>query len=278
LANLIKPSISPSDLKPIAEKYAGCRAFERMLRQLTANCDFFRFFARYTYFNSVFGAGVANLVGDIARRLELFRDPQEPARITSDRSVEIAADFFATIVDEFAGKSESRQPTHRRLAQTALKSVSVFFGYEPASLNDPGSLNTSTLSATKEVLAGYGILKQMDEMELFEAMGFHLGSEMLADEEFRILDAFLKSRFPELLEFMNNSPRIFNGDFGAESWVCLHARIEADHFELALSGSNRAIEYYAGTNNRTDLKAWTLEGFAKFARVQATFMENLMKG
>src|SRR5206468_1877450 len=56
---------------------------------------------RYIQFNSAFGAGLANLAGEIAARQGLFRDAQEPLRIVADRSAEVASDFFFAAIDEF---------------------------------------------------------------------------------------------------------------------------------------------------------------------------------
>jgi len=270
-------TIEKSELTPIVDHYGGSRTFERTLSHIADKADFLRLFARYVHFNSIFGSGVANLAGAIAARQDLFRDLQEPATLTADRSVEVASYFFATAVDEFAGKSDRRQYTHRFLAQASLKAAAQFFGYGGSALDRSAPLNKATRMAVREVMQGYGLQQPMEEENLFSAMGFHLGSEILADAEFRILDNCLHSKWRELAEFMERSPRFAGGGYGADSWVHLHARIEADHFELARTGSNRAFVYYAGTHCQADLRTWILNGFSKFTEVQARFMENLME-
>src|SRR5712692_316283 len=222
-------TIEKSELTPIVDHYGGSRTFERTLSHIADKADFLRLFARYVHFNSIFGSGVANLAGAIAARQDLFRDLQEPATLTADRSVEVASYFFATAVDEFAGKSDRRQYTHRFLAQASLKAAAQFFGYGGSALDRSAPLNKATRMAVREVVQGYGLQQPMEEENLFSAMGFHLGSEILADAEFRI-------------------PRFPGAAHASDSWVHLHARIAADHFALARTRSNRALFYYAGTH------------------------------
>src|SRR5713226_133894 len=174
-------TIEKSELTPIVDHYGGSRTFERTLSHIADKADFLRLFARYVHFNSIFGSGVANLAGAIAARQDLFRDLQEPATLTADRSVEVASYFFATAVDEFAGKSDSRQYTHRFLAQASLKAAAQFFGYGCSALDRSAPLNKATRMAVREVMQGYGLQQPMEEENLFSAMGFHLGSEILAD-------------------------------------------------------------------------------------------------
>jgi hypothetical protein len=58
-------------------------------------------------------------------------------------------------------------------------------------------------------------------------------------------------------------------------WVRIHTGVEAEHFDAALKGANKALRYYVGPGDPAQVKAWILEGFARFARVQAAFMEAL---
>ena len=50
---------------------------------------------------------------------------------------------------------------------------------------------------------------------------------------------------------------------------------QAEHFDAALKGVNRALRYYAGRYDLAQVKTWMLGGFARFARVQAGFMAAL---
>jgi len=51
--------------------------------------------------------------------------------------------------------------------------------------------------------------------------------------------------------------------------------VEAEHFDAALKGANKALRYYVGPAQPAEVKGWILEGFRRFADVQAAFMAAL---
>jgi hypothetical protein len=107
-------------------------------------------------------------------------------------------------------------------------------------------------------------------------MGFHSGSEVLADQEFTIIDAFFRGRRPELVRAMESTRvEILGQKHDAYYWVRIHTSVEADHFDAALAGVNKALRFYAGGTEGEAVKLWVLEGFAEFAAVQAAFMARL---
>jgi hypothetical protein len=231
---------------------------------------------RYIQFNSAFGAGVANLAGEIAARQGLFRDGDEPVRILSDRAAEVAADFFLAAIDEFDDRATPWRDTHRTLAQATLKAAGAFFGYAPARLNDVVRINPATERARERVWEGYGIGARLDEPALFRAMGFHAGSEVLADREFTVLDETLRATRPELVRALESSRvEILHFRHSAYYWIHIHTSVEADHFDAALAGVNKALRFYAGDAGPASAKAWVLEGFSRFSELQAEFMSDL---
>ena len=58
-------------------------------------------------------------------------------------------------------------------------------------------------------------------------------------------------------------------------WIRIHTGVEAEHFDAALKGVNNALRYYAGSSDLATVKAWILDGFTRFAGVQADFMAAL---
>lgn len=273
----ITESIQKLDLEPILATHSGTRSFARVLQHIASGDELLRALGRYTYFNSVFGSGVANLAGELAARQDLFRDPEEALEIIADRSVEVAADIFFSAIDEFGGHGRIRRTTHRVLAQATLKAAGNFFGYTPARLNHIARLNLNTLATRGRVLDGYGINQVVDKRKLFSAMGFHMGSEVLADEEFRTLDSLLRVKYPELVEYLEKTPvEIDCHRHSAYFWIHIHTSVEADHFESAMKSANRALYYYAGLESRKCIKNWILDGFTAFAAVQTEFMQKLI--
>jgi hypothetical protein len=232
--------------------------------------------ARYVQFNSAFGPGLSNLAGEIAARQGLFRDEAEPVRILADRAAEVGADFFYAAIDEFDDRATTWRDTHRTLAQATVKGAGAFFGYAPEQLNPVLRINPATEEAMRRVWHGYGIGERLPEPRLFSAMGFHVGSEILADREFLIIDQVLKERRPDLVAHLSATKvEILGQKHDAYYWVHIHTGVEAEHFDAALHGVNSALRFYAGAHDPAEVKGWILAGFASFARVQGEFMAAL---
>jgi hypothetical protein len=269
-------SIARSDLEHVLASHRGNERLRSAVESATQPARLLSVLGRYIQFNSAFGAGVANLAGEIAARQGLFRDPQEPVTILADRAAEVGADFFYAAVDEFDDRATPWRDTHRTLAQATLKGMASFFGFQPEQLNDVIRINQATRIAMAQVWEGYGVGARLEDRRLFQAMGFHTGSEILADQEFVILDRVFRAARPELvaaLEAMRVP--ILEQKHNAYYWIRIHTGVEAEHFDAALKGANKALGYYAGPDDVTGAKAWILEGFARFAEVQGAFMAAL---
>jgi hypothetical protein len=268
--------ITRDDLQPILAVHQGTHALRSAVEGAGPPPHLLSVIARYIQFNSAFGPGLANLAGEIAARQGLFQDPEEVVRILADRAAEVAADFFYAAVDEFDDRATPWRDTHRTLAQATLKGMGSFFGYAPAQLNDVLHVNPATEDAMDLVWEGYGVGASLEEARLFRAMGFHTGSEILADQEFVVLDQTLRARRPDMVAALEKMKIPILGErHNAYYWVRIHTGVEAEHFDAALKGVNNALRFYAGREPEATVKGWILEGFRTFADVQAEFMARL---
>lgn len=273
---LLQPSsISwPTDLQPIPHVNDGCEQLRVTLHHLRTKEDLLRVLGQYIQFNAPFGAGVASLAGQVAVRRDLFGDSNEPIDIVSDRSSEIAAHIFAAAVEEFCGCSPQHSQSHRRLAQQALKAAGKFFGYKPDSLNVIVEPTRATESSTQKVQRGYGIGHRMNENALLHGIGFHIGSEQLAGEEFRIFDSFLRQEHHDLVEYMETvDPEI--SDVQTYIWFRLHTTVEDEHADHAVKAANLALQYYRGKQKVDAVKSRIVQGVAHFAKVQTDFIKRI---
>jgi hypothetical protein len=270
-------TIDKSDLEPILAAQLGNRLFQEMLDKTESPKDLLCSLGRYIHFNSVFGSGVANLAGEIGSRQDLFREPNEDVAIIADRSVEVAANFFFAAIDEFGDRGKIHRSTHRTLAQSTLKATGNFFGLTLTELNDIACPYESTLIGIRKIREGYGINQIVNEEKIFRAIGFHIGSEVLADEEFNILNGFLRARRPELVRYLEQTKVEINGtENGAYRWIQIHTSVEADHFSAAVAGANMALHYYTGPESQACIKGWIIDGIKDFTTVQTEFMKNLI--
>jgi hypothetical protein len=271
-----RPSIGRDDLQSTLESHTGNDDLRAAFEQAREPKRLLSVLGRYVQFNSAFGAGLANLAGEIAARQGLFLDAEEPVRLLSDRAADVAADFFYAAVDEFDDRATPWRDTHRTLAQATIKGTGLHLGFRLDQLDAAISINDETRAAMARVFDGYGVGARLEERALFEAMGFHVGSEILADREFVVIDETLRRTRAELvaaLEAMKVD--ILGAKHNAYYWIRIHTGVEAEHFDAALKGVNRALGYYAGESEPSQIKAWILGGFERFARVQAGFMAAL---
>ncbi|HET7291125.1 MAG TPA: hypothetical protein VFM88_01745 [Vicinamibacteria bacterium] len=266
--------ISREDLQPVLESHRGNAALEAAFeRAAGGEAALLSALGRYIQFNGAFGPGLANLAGEIAARRDLFRDRDEPVRILQDRASDVASDFFHAAVDEFDDRATPWRDTHRTLAQATLKGLGRVFGYEPAQLNDVVAINRGTEEAMVRVQEGYGLGAALSEERLFRGMGFHTGSEVLADEEFTIIDRVLKSKRADVVKALQAMKvEMLGAKHDAYYWIFIHTSVEADHFDAAVKGVNKALRFYSGAAPLPTVKGWILDGFRDFADVQQAFM------
>lgn len=244
-----------------------------------------RFLGRYTSWNGYFGSGVATLAGKIGRCRGLFLDPAQPVRALADRSVYVASFFFDAARDEFDDRDTVHRDTHRCLAQSTLKGLIDAASDAGALSSDAAAINALLqepdwlLQLNTRVAKGYGSGSPDDLPTVFEAIGYHLGSELLADQEFSTIDATLRSEAPELVERLRAARVTISGqEHAAYQWIAIHSGhgggAEADHFEWATQGARLAYRFVPDTLH-ADLTLALERGFDAFARDHLEFFQRV---
>ncbi len=255
--------ISKLEIDSIIEKYDGHQIFQTALHNAgQSSLVLVQLLAQYIQFNSIFGAGVANLAGELAGRQDMFRDPNEPMALIADRSSDVAAAVFYAAIDEFAQKK-----THRRMAQETLREAVNYRSRTRTDSDYPFQLLAATQIAISEVARCYCLNRSSSEADLFRGIGFHIGSELLADAEFNILDSFLMQHRKELVSHLKEKR--------AYAWVAVHTSVEAEHFDSAMRSAKLALDFYTG--NRQEARLWILNGLKDFANIQSNFMHALLQ-
>jgi hypothetical protein len=244
-----------------------------------------RFLGRYTSWNGLFGSGVAALAGKIGRSRRLFLDPDEPIHALADRSVYVGSFFFDAARDEFDDRDTAHRDTHRCLAQAMLKGALAHAARSDPRFDDPEFVNhwlesplwLKALGA--RVAQSYGAGTPDDAATVFRAMGYHLGSEVLADKEFSAIDSTLRESQPDLVAFLSRyKARIGGEEHLAYQWLRIHSGhgggVEADHFAWATRGARLAFDYVGSVLQR-ELRHQIDLGFVDFARDHREFFEHV---
>lgn len=235
-----------------------------------------RFMNRYAKWNCRFAAGVARLVSNVGDAVELFTEPGKPIGL-ADRSCYIASFFFDAARDEFNDHITRHRDPHRSLAQATLIGMAQALGQEIV-LHEPTEPWLRTLAdlvvhrydgSTTPVR--YTSLAD----KLFSGIGFHLGSEILADSEFSMIDDFLRTNRNDLVQSMlRTKVALADAEHRSYAWIGVHSghdgAAEADHFEWGLQGANLALQHLEADQRAQAVQALK-SGFMHFADMHYMF-------
>jgi hypothetical protein len=244
-----------------------------------------RFLGRYASWNGWFGSGVAALAAKIGRSRALFIDPNEPVLALADRSVLVASYFFDAARDEFDDRDTVHRDTHRCLAQALLKGSLGFLAAKDRTLSEANHVNELLApplwldALGVRVAESYGAGTIDDPAGVFRAIGYHLGSEVLADREFSLIDESMRRDHSELVaQLTSQTVEIAGQEHVAYQWIAIHSGhgggAEADHFEWATRGARLALGYVP-EKHRAPLRRQIHIGFIDFARDHREFFENV---
>jgi hypothetical protein len=258
-------------------EHSGSKHFlESILTQIASNVQLINFLHRYSVFNGDFAGGVASLAGAFHVRRDLFRDSAEKLIHCADRSSEIASYIFFAAEDEYADRYTSRRVTHRQLGQILLKETALYFNVDLDTFDQTFVMNPEIDVVLEKVIEGYRVNTKNSEEDIFRALGFHIGSELLADQEFRLIDRFLTIRYQGLVEHLTNTQTPYGTD--AYRWISLHTKVEVEHFDHAITAAQKAKDYYCGkAHTKQEVEDMILEGFVNFGQLQRRFFYNVLQ-
>ena len=234
------------------------------------------FMGRFFQYASAFGVGQTALASQVAARKDLFKFSGEVG-VFADASMTVGHGIFSGAIDEFSDREVAGGHSHRALALATLKGMAGFFQCDLTGLSDRVRRHAPTQDAVRQVSRSYGVNVVMDEPDLFRGFGFHLGTEILGEDENRVLDDFFNARCPELMAYLDRNAVEINGvRVPANVWFKRHIVAEAEHFAAGLDAANLALEYYAGSETRAQVKQWMLEGVRAVALVQRGVMQTIL--
>ncbi len=234
-----------------------------------------RFFKHYASWNGCFANGVAALTCLVGNEREMFLEPGFP-RAVADRSNYIASFFFDAARDEYDDHINPERDSHRCMAQAALLCIKDYFALPDTLLDEPDLPELEAIN--RAVLAGYRGEAQSaggPVARTFAAIGYHLGSELLADGEFSTIDETLRREHDALVQhLMRRTVTLAGGTHRCYAWVGVHSGhgggVEAEHFDHAMHGAQLALQYLA-KGSTTEATAALVKGFQAFDRDHASF-------
>lgn len=258
-----------------SENFGSKKFLGLILEKINSKEQVINFIHRYTVFNGDFAGGVANLAGEFHIRGDIFKGDLNTDSI-NDKGSEIATEIYFAAEDEYADRQFKVRVTHRQLAQELLRAVIDYFKIEHNDFPRLFLLNKKTNEVILRVREGYCLNKENTEDDLFRGLGFHIGSELLADQEFNLIDKFLRGNYSGLVKFLENKKSNFD-NIKSYRWISLHTVVEIEHLDHAFIAAERTVMYYKGKKSKEDVEKLILEGFLNFAKLQKDFFDNILR-
>lgn len=272
--------MSPISKDSLLDSVAEINPVIECLKAIKTNRQLMTFLLHYADWNAVFAAGVTRLTSNISMSRNWFVDRSVPAAV-GDRSLYIASFIFDAARDEYNDRIMQHRDPHRSLAQSLVVSAAEI-------LDQKDLLNSVTRwphSALDEItLEGYNgaqLDKALSIFNIFSGIGYHLGSEILADDEFTKIDLYLRQNHNDLVQaLMRKAVNIHGVNHRSYSWIGIHsggdggAAVEQDHFVDALQAANFALEL-VDPSVKDNCAAAIKAGFAKFKSDRVKFFQIL---
>ncbi|AFY95800.1 hypothetical protein [Chamaesiphon minutus] len=230
------------------------------------------FMQRYAHFNGFAGSLVARLASSIGLSRDLFNQPGIPVVDRADRGLDIAAKVLAATIDEHAD-SGAQQVTHRTLAQATMQAIGDYAGLSDLQCNQIAQTPEWMNDIITDLVSGYQG-KIGDLQALVTAVGFHIGSELLADREYSLIDKVVRHNnrgvgFDRYLQ--GKQVEIGGKRLSPWYWIVVHGKhnstgVEAEHCQLAIDALNAIVEYRP--ESAATILEWASTGFIAFAQLQ----------
>ena len=265
----MSPTLSTELFKSWVDFEAASQRVTQRLNTLREPRQLMRFFLNYASWNGHFANGVSSLSCLIGAQRDLFLEPGF-ARAVADRSNFVASHFFQAAVDEYDDHINPARDTHRCLAQACMLGMCEFLELGDAILNETES--TALLAINGSVARNYAGLAAPERSlleQVFWGMGYHLGSELLADQEFSLIDEHLRLKHADMAQhLMRTTKTLGGGTHRCYAWIGVHSGhgggVEADHFDYAIEGATAALKFLAARSHEVAL-AQIKSGFLAFA-------------
>jgi hypothetical protein len=230
------------------------------------------FMQRYAHFNGYAGSLVARLASSIGISRDLFNQSGVSISDQADRGLDIAAKVLAATIDEHADAG-AQQVTHRTLAQATMKAIGDYAELSDIERNKIAQTPDWMQPILVDTVSGYqGIIG--DLQALVTALGFHIGSELLADREYALIDKVVRhnNRGVGFDAYLHGKQVEIGGKrLSPWYWIVVHGKhnssgVEAEHCQLGIDALNLMAQYRP--ESADTILAWASKGFLDFADVQ----------
>jgi hypothetical protein len=243
---------------------------KRRLEGIRTSDELVCFLHRFLHFNDALAARVPFLAGRIHLHPELFVDPADSEEFCRRRNALVSAYIAEAAHDEYR-MSPGGNLVHQRLSQLFFRGVLRHFGVRGPDFDRAHPLPTEVKDLLQEARSRFFEDARLETVGC--AIGFHVGLEFYADQEFNLVDTHLRNHHPALVESLKAKS---DGEAAPYLWLSLHTVVEIGHYRAGLSAVQDAVRFCSPGDMAPRLARRILEGLDAFADLQRRFYESVL--
>lgn len=244
----------------------------RRLAGLRSTDELVCFLHRFLHFNDALAARVPFLAGLIHLHPELFADPGDIEEFCRRRNARVSAYIAEAANDEYRMTSAGTL-VHQRLSQLFFKAVLEHYAMRGSDFDKAHPMPQAVATLLDEARTRFFDDARLETV--CRAIGFHVGLEFYADQEFNLVDTYLRHRHEGLMAALLGR---FDGEPAAYLWMSLHTVVEVGHYRAGLAAVEDAVRFCVPREMAPRVQEWILEGLAAFADLQRRFYECVLPG
>ncbi len=240
-------------------------------RQLLAiDCDeaLIHFLHRFVLFNDALAARVPFLAGLIHLTPGLFIDPDADGEFCRQANGRIAAYVAEAASDEYRMAGD-RNLVHQYLSQKFFHAALEHYRMSGAAFDKQYPLPATLSDVLAEARIKY--FERPTPGDIFAALGFHVGLEFFADQEFNLVDQFLRRQHPALVASLEGD----GADRSDYLWLSTHTVVEIGHYRAGLSALKSSLSFCHPRHQAPMMLASIKQGFNSFVDLQRRYYEGV---
>jgi hypothetical protein len=241
---------------------------EAQLQAIKTDDAMIHFLHRFVLFNDALAARVPFLAGLIHLTPNLFLDPEPDVDFCRQANGRIAAFVAEAANDEYRMTAE-RNLVHQYLSQLFFRGVLEHWHVDGPTFDRQYPLPLPLTELLAEARDSY--FRDRAPSEIFAALGFHVGLEFFAHQEFNLVDQYLRARHPALVDNLEQR----GTDGPAYLWLATHTVVEIGHYRAGLEALKAAVKYCHPRDEAPRMLARIKEGFNGFIDLQKRYYESV---
>jgi hypothetical protein len=243
--------------------------------QLQAQLDSIRgtealvcFLHRYVLVNDALAARVPFLAGLIHLTPDLFVDPEGGVEFCRQANGRIAAFVAEAASDEYR-ITGGRSMVHQYLSQRFFLGTLAHFGIDQRTFDRLHPIPQVLSQLLEEARTKF--FDQKGPGQIFPGLGFHVGLEFFAHQEFNMVDAYLRSNHPKLVDELERE----RDEVPNYTWLSLHTVVEIGHYRAGLQALQASLKY-CQSSEIPARAAQIKHGFMAFVDLQRRYHQSIL--